>query len=185
MLRYFYFKYTLLIWFSLSFNLISQNDSSYLYIDNIFLNEVVLTSDHTDFNAKDFFLLKRRVLKVYPYVDTIVQIMSETDSILNTINKKRLSNKYSRRIQKELINQFSQKITQLSRKEGLILSKLLYRQFQYSAYELIKKYRGPFQAFFWQKISRIYDGNLKSEYSPYTNQEDIYIELIINKYIDQ
>ena len=185
MTRYFYFKYTLLIWFSLSFNLISQNDSTYLYIDHVFLNEVVLKSDYTDFNAKDFFLLKRRVLKVYPYVDTIVQIMSETDSILNTINKKRLSKKYSRRIQKELVDQFSKKITQLSRKEGLILSKLLYREFQYSAYELIKKYRGPFQAFFWQKLARIYEGNLKVEYAPRTNQEDIYIELIINKYIEK
>ena len=113
MTRYFYFKYTLLIWFSLSLNLISQNDSTHLYIDHVFLNEVVLKSDYTDFNAKDFFLLKRRVLKVYPYVDTIVQIMSETDSILNTINKKRLSKKYSRRIQKELVDQFSKKITQL------------------------------------------------------------------------
>ena len=183
--RCFHIKYTLIIWFSLSLCLFSQNDSIDLYLDHIFLNEVVLKSNYSTFNSKDFFLLKRRVLNVYPYIDSISKIIHKTDSVLKHVHSKRLSKRYSRRVQKKLISQFSENVMKLTRKEGVILSKLLYREFGVTAYELIKTYRGPFQAFFWQRLSSLYEGDLKSEFKANKDQEDVYIEFIINEYLEK
>ena len=68
----FYIKYTLIIWICLFGCAFSQDEIEDLEIDNILLNEVVLESDHSYAHSRSYLLLKKRVLKVYPYVDSIV-----------------------------------------------------------------------------------------------------------------
>ena len=67
----------------------------------------------------------------------------------------------------------------LTRSEGNILVKLIYRETKVSTYKLLKQYRGSFNAMFWQTMAKIYDNDLKQEYSPENVREDIFIEHII------
>tara|TARA_B100001741_G_C16526865_1_gene587531 strand:- start:92 stop:610 length:519 start_codon:yes stop_codon:yes gene_type:complete len=146
------------------------------------LNEVVLQDNSIKpINRIEYFQLKRRVLKVYPYVDTIKKIMLVVDEDLANLSNKRSSRRYSRKTQKKIIKNFSNEIKDLSRKEGVVLSKLVFREFNLTVYELIYDYRGSFQAFFWQSMSKLYEGNLKSNYDPYNNQEDMLIEYFIQE----
>ena len=91
MSRFFTIKYTLIIWICLFGCAFSQDDIEDLEIDNILLNEVVLESDHSYAHSRSYLLLKKRVLKVYPYVDSITQIINIADHSLKGIRKKRLS----------------------------------------------------------------------------------------------
>ena len=90
---------------------------------------------------------------------------------------------FSRLMQKKLMNRFSKNVSNLTRQEGVLLSKLIYREFNETVYDIITRYRGRVHAFFWNRLSKIYDGNLKSSYNPKKNKEDFYIEDILSNYI--
>ena len=149
---------------------------------SILLNEVLLEDDQGDYNSQiEYFKLRHRVLRVYPYVDTIKKLVLDIDSDLDDLSNKRSKRRYSRKAQKKIINTFYYQITDLSRKEGLILSKLIYRDFDLTVYELIYDYRGGFQAFFWHSISKLYDGDLKSTFDPKSNKQDMLIDKIVRE----
>ena len=159
----------------------SQDNDTYMHTKStILLNEVLLEDGTRNYNAQiEYFQLRRRVLKVYPYIDTIKQVMLDVDADLSTLSTKRSKRRYSRKAQRKIINTFYHQVTDLSRKEGVILSKLIHRDFDFTAYELIHSYRGGFQAFFWQNMSKLYDGDLKSIFDPLNNEQDVLIEQII------
>ena len=173
-------KYTLIISISSFLLLFSQEELDSVIHEDILLDEVFLESSKFNIeDQRDYFFLRRRVLKVYPYIDSLRHILNEADLSMDNFKRKRHSRRYVKKFQKKIINQFSNSVTNLTRKEGVILSKLIYREFDTTVYELINKYRGGVHAFFWQRISRIYDGNLKSSYDPVHNRQDFYIEHIL------
>ena len=122
------------------------------------------------------------MLFLYEYT-SIKNIIVLADTDLEDFAKKRLSRRYTRKLQKQLINHFREDITNLTRKEGVVLSKLIYREFNMTAYDIISNYRGGFHAFWWQQISKVYDGNLKSTFDPGLNKEDLLIEHIVQQYV--
>ena len=101
------------------------------------------------------------------------------ESELDLLNKRRKKKKYTKRVAKFLKEELGNELKNLTRTEGNILVKLIYRETKISTYKLLKKYRGSVNAFFWQSMARIYDNNLKQEYDPVNNREDMLIEHII------
>jgi len=137
----------------------------------------------TTYNRKEYFLLKRRVIKVYPYLDSIKNIIRLAETDLKDVSKKRHVRRYTRKFQKKLMNQFRSDVMSLSRKEGVVLSKLVYREFNMDVYQIITNYRGGFHAFWWQQLSKLYDGNLKSNFDVKENKEDMLIEIILQEHV--
>ena len=147
---------------------------------NILLDEIILNSDSSyPYSKSQYISLKRRVLKVSPYADSIVILVKNIDREIFFLDKKRHSRRYIRKKQKELIDDFYEDISSLTRKEGVILCKIIYRNLEISAYDLIRKYRGKIHAFFWQSLSKVYDGDLKTDFDPNHNIEDEFIDLIL------
>ena len=72
----------------------------------------------------------------------------------------------------------SQKLT---RSEGRILIKLIHYKTGISSYDLIKKYRNGLTALLWQKLAKLYDGNLKTKYQPEYVREDQWISHILRE----
>ena len=68
----------------------------------------------------------------------------------------------------------------MTRTQGKVLLKLIDRETEYTAYEVLKEFRGGFVAGFWQGVSRIFGQNLKSEYDK--QNEDRMIEQIVIYY---
>ena len=50
-----------------------------------------------------------------------------------------------------------------------------------SSYNLIKKYRNGITALLWQKLAKLYDGNLKTTYQPEDVKEDQWIAHILRQ----
>ena len=79
----------------------------------------------------------------------------------------------------------AEELKKLTRTEGNILVKLIYRETQESPYRLVRKYRGLGNAIFWQTMAKLYDNNLRQEYDPINNREDMLIEhIIINEKLE-
>ena len=52
----------------------------------------------------------------------------------------------------------------MTRTQGKVLLKLIDRETDYTAYEVLREFRGGFVAGFWQTLSRVFGQDLKSEY---------------------
>lgn len=135
-----------------------------------------------DYNEKiKYNILKRKVKKVYPYAIIAKTKMLEIQKTLDTIPKRRKKKKYARLFARWLKEEYSKKLKNLTMSEGRILVKLIYRETNMRTYDLVKIYRGRFNAFFWQTVAKIYDNNLKTGYDPENIYEDKLIEYIIQE----
>ena len=65
-------------------------------------------------------------------------------------------------------------------KQGRVLLKLIDRETEYTAYEVLKEFRGGFVAGFWQGVSKIFGQDLKSQYDK--DGEDRMIEQLVIYY---
>ena len=176
----------LLLLFS-SVNIFSQNIIKDYVVeqgDTILLTEIPSIDIISFTDNKErwrYQILKRKVLKVYPYAIYTKQKLEEMENELNSISRKRKKKKHTKKVSKFLKEELGEELKKLTRTEGNILVKLIYRETNISTYKLLKLYRGTVNAYFWQTMAKIYDNDLKQEYDPLNNREDMWIEHIINQ----
>ena len=80
---------------------------------------------------------------------------------------------------KSIKEDYSDELKQLTMSEGKILVKLIYRETNNTSYQIVRDFRGRFNAFFWQTMAIFWKNNLKTKYDPKTIQEDALIEHIL------
>jgi hypothetical protein len=100
---------------------------------------------------------------------------------LKTIEKTRDKKKYTKRVQKYIEEEFTEKLKKFTRTEGQILAKLIERQTGKTAFDLVKELRSGWKAFWYNATANIFDISLKEEYDPYVNIEDYLIEDILER----
>jgi hypothetical protein len=100
---------------------------------------------------------------------------------LQTIKKKRQASKYTKRIQKYIEQEFSEKLKKLTKTEGQILVKLIHRQTGTTAYDLVKELRTSWRAFWYNTTASFFDISLKQKYTPFSVEEDYLIEDILER----
>ena len=145
--------------------------------------ELDLISFKTNEEKINYYRTKKRIRKVYPIALFAKNKLNEIRSSLDTIPKNRKKRKFKRELGKWVKNEYEPIFRKMSIKEGRILIKLVYRETNYTTYELVKDYRGRFSAFFWQRVIKAYDNDLKMKYDPISNSEDELIESILNELI--
>ena len=126
-----------------------------------------------------YYTLKRRVLKVYPFALTAKEKLMSIQKGLESIPKRRHKKRYAKEVAKWVKEEYADRLKNLTMSEGKILVKLIFRETNTSSYEIVKSYRGRFNAFFWQTMAKFWDNNLKTEYDPVNNREDMLIEYIL------
>ena len=145
--------------------------------------ELDLISFKTKEEKINYYRTKKRIRKVYPIALFAKNKLNEIRTSLDTIPKNRKKRKFKRELGKWVKNEYEPIFRKMSIKEGRILIKLVYRETNYTTYELVKDYRGRFSAFFWQRVIKAYDNDLKMKYDPISNSEDELIESILNELI--
>ncbi len=139
-------------------------------------------SDHQA--RRNYYSLTRKVRRVYPYVREAALRMDSVNMQLEGIDKKRQRRKYTKQYQKYLEERFEPELRKLTRSEGQILSKLIYRETGMPVYDIIKTYRNGLSARFWSMTAWWYDIDLKRPYDPLNDPEDQLIEnILIRKFI--
>lgn len=121
--------------------------------------------------------LMYNVKKAYPFAVAARDELANMNSNLVGVTSKREREKYIKEYEKQMFKKYEKDLRALTISQGRILLKLVDREIENTAFELVKEYRGSFSAFFWQGIARLFGENLKSEYDP--DFEDLYIEEIV------
>ena len=148
------------------------------------LEEVILLSK-LQFTSKEYrrryFILRRKTRKVYPYAKLASERLFIMSERLKTIKRKSDKKKYTKRVQKYIEEEFSEKLKKFTRTEGQILSKLIHRQTGRTSFDLVKELRTSWRAFWYNTSASLFDISLKEEYNPFKNKEDYLIEDILER----
>ena len=123
--------------------------------------------------------LASNVKKVFPYAKLAGAKMQEYDSILANIPDKSERNRLMRQAEKEIADQYTEELKNLTITQGLILVRLIDRETGSTTYQVVQELRGKFRAFFYQGFARLWGYNLKEKYDPHNNPEDDEIETIM------
>lgn len=155
-------------------------DNDTLLTEPIVLDEILIFKEKLDPESKkQFLLLQNRVYKVYPYAKMASERLVVLNSTMDKLKTNREKKKYFKIVEDYLENEFTGQLKKLSRKQGQILVKLIYRQTGSTTYDLIKDYKSGWKAFWSNSTARVFDINLKTEYKPYDVNEDYLIETIL------
>jgi hypothetical protein len=151
---------------------------------SIALDEVYVFSKLKFPTYKDklrYYILRRKTIKVYPYAKLAAERLSELNDSLSNIKKKRKRKKYTKEVQKYIEGEFSDELKKLTRTEGQILIKLIYRQTGKTTFDLVKELRSGWRAFWYSTTAKMFKISLKEEYNPNVVQEDYMIEDILQR----
>ena len=132
-------------------------------------------------DKRRYYILKRKTIKVYPYAKMATEHLVELKDSLVKIKSKRKRRRYTRKIQKNIEAEFSAELKKLTRTEGQILIKLIYRQTGKTAFGLVKELRSGWRAFWYSATAKMFDIVLKEEYNPESVYEDYLIEDILQR----
>ena len=161
----------------LDYDVLSNGDT--IFSDD--LNEILVFDFNNDDEKKYYLLLKRKVKKVFPYALKAKEILREIEDSSLQIKRKRKRRKFIRKKVNEIKKNYEESLKKLTMSEGKILVKLIYRETSLTTYNIVKSYRGRFNAFFWQTMAKLWNNDLKTIYDPSGVREDYLIENIINE----
>jgi hypothetical protein len=125
--------------------------------------------------------LRNAVYVTYPYARVAGSTINDISTKLTGVNDKKQRKTYLKTREKELKKQFSEPLTNLSVYQGKILMKLINRQTGNNCYDIIKEYKGGFNARFYQTMAWFVGGNLKQEWDLKENKLDRQIENIVKE----
>lgn len=124
--------------------------------------------------------LIRQVKKCYPLAKQARLEMERMERELLAVKDKKEQEKLAKELQKQLIKQYTPVILKMTISEGKVLLKLIDRETELTAYQIIKDFRGGFVAGFWQMFAKMFGNNLKLDYQP--EKRDKLLEQIVTYY---
>jgi len=127
--------------------------------------------------ARRYGKLVKNVKKAYPYAKAAGQKLEEYSLVLACVTTDKERKMVLKQAEEDLKAEYGHDLKKLTITQGRILIKLVDRETGNTSYELVEDLRGKFSAFFWQSLARLFGHNLKSEYDP--EGEDQQIEEIV------
>lgn len=164
-----------------------QRESGYTIIENdtipwVFLDDILVLEKPTFSNPdarKKYYILRHKVIKVYPYAKGVGQRLDTLNQKLSMENKRVKRKKLTRKYYKFLKKRFEPELHKLTVSEGQILSKLIFRETEMTVFEIIKSYRNRFNAIIWGITANWWNISLRNKYLPEVHEEDALIERIL------
>ncbi len=148
------------------------------------LNEVIVFKRlkfSNNAERRRYLILRRKTRKVFPYAKLAAERLVTLNNRLDSIESKRAKKRYTKIIHKYLEGEFAAELKKLTRTEGQILIKLIHRQTGETAFDLIKRLRNGWRAFWYNTTASAFDISLKTEFDPKNIQEDYLIEDILQR----
>jgi uncharacterized protein DUF4294 len=150
------------------------------------LDEVIIYKGNLDAESKkQFLLLQNRVYKVYPYAKVASERLTVLNKNMAALKTNREKKKYFKIAEDYMSNEFEARLKKLSRKQGQILVKLIYRQTGHTTFNLIKELKSGWKAFWYNNTGKVFDIDIKAKYAPYEVNEDFLIETILVRAFDR
>ena len=138
-------------------------------IQYVELNNVYVYPEPTFKNDKQRAAYNRlvyNVKKVLPIAKEVNKIIIETYEYLQTLPNKKARDEHMKRVEAEIKKQYTPRMKKLSYSQGKLLSKLVYRECNSSAYDLIRAFINPIRAGFYQAFAWTFGASLTKKYDP-------------------
>lgn len=161
-----------------------QFEGDSILYSSIALEEVYLFGNLEFVSLKEklrYYILRRKTLKVYPYAKLAAEHLVALHDSLAYMNKKRHQRRYTRKVQQYIEEEFAGRLKKLTRTEGQILVKLIYRQTGKTAFNLVKELRSGWRAFWYNTTASMFDIRIKERFRPHQVHEDYLIEDILQR----
>jgi len=159
-----------------------QDDS--LAVEAVNLDEVLLVGPFKFKNRKErrtYLILQRKTKKVWPYAVLASERLTQLNERLNSIESKSKKRKYTRIVQNYIEDEFTEELKKLTKTEGQILVKLMYRQTGETTFDVVKELKSGWKAFWYNTTASLFNISLKETYDPLQVKEDYYIEHILRR----
>lgn len=130
-----------------------------------------------DKEKMEYTKLVRDVKKTLPYARQVSQSIIETYEFMETLPDEKAKQKHLEAAQKYIMNEYKPKMKKLTKNQGKILVKLIDRQTDSSAYDIVKSLVGSFKATIYNTFAGLFGNSLKTEYDP--TGKDKMIERIV------
>ena len=124
--------------------------------------------------------LVRAVKRVYPIAEEAKVLMRTMEGELLALPNKKQQKMYIKGIEKRLIREYTPVLKKMTIYDGRVLLKLIDRQIDNTAYDIVKELRGSFEAGLWQALAKMFGNNLKTDYDP--EKDDLLLEQIVRLY---
>lgn len=123
--------------------------------------------------------LRNAVYVTYPYAVAAGRVINDINAHLAFMSDERERKAYIKTREKELRAQFGNQLEQMSVYQGRVLMKLINRQTGNNCYEIIKEYKGGFNARLYQTVAFFFGSSLKQPYD--ATGEDQPIEQVVQE----
>ena len=151
------------------------------------LSDVVVTSPRKFKDNHEYALYlryKKYAAKVYPYAVEAVKLYRQMEEATQG-QRKRKRKKYIRKTRREYKPKYKKELKNLTRTQGMILTKMIEKALDMPMYDVIKKTRGGLSASFWNLSGKTYGYKLKQKYEVGQNHLlDIVLKDLEVKYED-
>ncbi|MBR6648464.1 MAG: DUF4294 domain-containing protein [Bacteroidaceae bacterium] len=130
---------------------------------------------------KEYDRLVRDVKRVLPLATEIRGIIIETYEALQLLPDDKAREKHIDKLEKELKDIYTPKMKKLTLRQGKLLIKLVDRECNQNAYQLIKLFMGSFKAVFYNAFASMFGASLKKSYDP--TGKDWMVEQVVVKVV--
>ncbi len=128
-------------------------------------------------DKRKYWRLVNAVKKVYPLAQTAKTMMADMEDELISLESDKEQKEYVKGVYKAIVDEYTPVIKKMTRTQGRVLLKLIDRETEYTAYNIVHDFRGGFVAGFWQGVSKVFGQDLKAEFGQ--ADEDKIIEQIV------
>ncbi len=161
------------------------NDNGDIEVEFLLPEMMINFSKEEMERVKSMGILRKRILRVYPYVVATSDNLTILNKNLAKMETSKQKRNYIKRSEDYLNKNFKERLKKLSRKDGQILVKLINRQTGETAFDLVKEFKSGWSAFWSNQTAKLFDINLKTKYNPQETLEDFYIETILLELRDE
>ena len=117
--------------------------------------------------------LRNAVYVTYPYARTASKVIQSVNAQLANVQDEKIRKQIIKSREKDLKRDFADKVTNLSVYQGKVLMKLINRETGNNCYQLVKEYKGGFNAGIWQTVAFVFGSSLKQPYNPNGEYQEI------------
>lgn len=165
------------IWYGADYN--SFKVMPYTEEENVWISK--LSPEKLAKVKNEWARLRNAVYVCYPYARVAGNTINEINTRLEGVDGRHDQKTIIKSKEKELKKQFADPLSNLSVYQGKVLMKLINRQTGNNCYDIIKEYKGGFNARVYQTVAFFFGGNLKQSYNlneTFDHQIEIFVKEI-------
>ena len=122
--------------------------------------------------------LIRNVKRVLPYAKMGKERLDQIERKAASMSDRERKD-YIKRMEKDLLAEFSDELKELTISQGKVLLKMVDRETGRTSYMLVDELRGRLRAGFYQTFAKLFGYNMKKRYDPLHDKDDNLLERVI------